>query len=82
MGKFISEIFSDVTCTFSSKRFITIISVFLFVFCVISQVWFQKTVDHDIFNSIRDIVVSGTGFIGMEQITNIFNPSMKSPDMQ
>lgn len=67
---FFVEVMQDVDGSFSSKRLITFIFTVLMVAMVIANTWFGQPVDHTLFESVRDIVVAGLGFIGAEKFTH------------
>ena len=63
---FINNLFSD-SATVSSKRFIALVSLLMFCICIVSQVFFSKTVPNELYYSLIALI---TGSSAMTLKTN------------
>ena len=70
MSKFLLEACQDVEGAISSKRLICFSFTILLISLCIANTFFRLPVDHDIFSSIRDIVMTGLTMIGAEKFSN------------
>lgn len=67
MSGTIREIMSDINGNLSSKRVVMFIAMTLVIIGFMSNLFWCKTVDQNMFNSVMYIVVAGLGFTGAEQ---------------
>ena len=58
---------SDINGNLSSKRVVMFIAMTLVIIGFMSNLFWCKTVDQNMFNSVMYIVVAGLGFTGAEQ---------------
>ena len=64
--KYISQILQDTNGSYSSKRAVTFICVILMATAFIANLFYGKTVEEFMYNSVMYIVIAGLGFSGAE----------------
>lgn len=68
MGNFFKKLISP-SEDVSTKRLITLIAFLLMVIGFISNLFFKLTIDADIYDSMKWIVIGGLGFVASERFT-------------
>lgn len=74
LSTYLSQVLQGTGGTYSSKRFVTIISLIALLGTYIANTFFQYPVDKELFDSLMYVVVAGLGITGTEK----FAPSTKS----
>jgi len=69
----IAELLKDIDGYPSSKRVLAFIATFFMMVLGIANTFFNLHVEQFIFESFRDIVIAGIGFVGAEKFTNRAN---------
>ena len=65
--KYFSQVLQDTTGSYSSKRFVTLLCVFMMILAFIANLFYDHTIDQFIYESVMHIVIAGLGFSGAEK---------------
>ena len=70
----LKEVFKDVDGNFSSKRVVTLVAMLLVSIAFIANMFFGVTINQPMYNGLLNIVMIGTGFIGLEKFSKLNFP--------
>jgi hypothetical protein len=64
---YISQVLQDTNGSYSSKRAVTFLCVFLMAMAFVANLFWKYSVDEFMYNSVMYIVIAGLGFSGAEK---------------